>query len=128
MEHAKTPRPGKRAVRESSLRRGLWIPPMDPALRRALKNPEFRRQYERNGGPSEKERRAYFKNEASTSLANGDAQGLLGLFSNEVGLEFVLKNAGLLRERGIYETSLLIAWSSTRTNWAHWSLDSLDLL
>lgn len=66
--------------------------------------------------------------DARAAFLAGDAEALLCQFSNEYGLEIVSRNATALLARGIYESTLIIAWSSTRTNWADWSLARLERL
>jgi hypothetical protein len=54
--------------------------------------------------------------------------GILCLFSNEYGLEFVIQNMGSLLEHGIYEETLLNAFIGARTNWANYPIDYLHKL
>jgi hypothetical protein len=58
----------------------------------------------------------------------GDALGFLLLASNEDGLELVYRNAGALRERGIYEDALLNAYVGCRTNNSRWPMSGLRFL
>lgn len=65
--------------------------------------------------------------DALRAVLAGDADWFLMTTSNEYGLNLVVKNYEVLKERGIYEEALLHAFKMTRTNWAHWSINDLRL-
>lgn len=62
---------------------------------------------------------------ARQRLYAGDICGFLALASNEAHLELVIHNQTMLDESGLFEQSLLCAWTSTRTNHAKYTLEDL---
>ena len=65
---------------------------------------------------------------ARTAIDRGDAIGFLRTASNENGLNLVVANGDVLRERGLYERALLHALTATRVNNHGMSIDLLRML
>ena len=64
---------------------------------------------------------AHMRDRAEQCFAAGDAVGMLITMPNTECLEFVVHNAEALKWRGIYEESLVQAFTDTRTNHASYS-------
>jgi hypothetical protein len=56
------------------------------------------------------------RDQAQQAVAEGDALNFLCKASNEDGLELVIRNMQQLKKSGIYEATLLEAFTGTRTN------------
>ncbi len=72
--------------------------------------------------------RPKFRYKAIAALEEGNSTGFLIGASNEDSLSLVYKNIFLLRDRGLYEKTLLDAFIATRTNNHGCRLDTLRLL
>ena len=59
--------------------------------------------------------------EAQERLSQGDILGVLWLLSSGKRLDFVVDNAQMLKERGLFERGLLEAWTSANINIRSWS-------
>ena len=62
---------------------------------------------------------------AVAALGRGDVMEFLMRADNEDGLELVSRNYTFLRDSGLYESALLEAWTSCRTNWSRYRLFDL---
>jgi hypothetical protein len=71
---------------------------------------------------------ASLREQAIDALEAGDGPGFLRFASNEYGLELVMRNMAALKQYNCYETALLDALISTRTNNHGFSSAALRLL
>ena len=66
--------------------------------------------------------------EALECFEKKDAMGILTSFSNDLGLNFVIRNVDPLLKQGIYEETLFCAYTDCRINWCHISPSWMDHL